>query len=101
MNLSRPVIIINKETEEEIIGSFDIFEPYPIDNGENFMCRCSISGLVGEEATIGGIDSIQAVELAMIYLDTVFNSMLEKYDFLYLDRTQIEFFLTPHIWPNT
>ena len=84
----REVIIIDRKSHAEQRIAFEIMSPYPIDNGDNYMCKASITGDITESAEVGGADSLQSLMLAIQYLEIEYNEMKKnQYDFFWPDKT--------------
>ena len=84
----RDVVLIDRITHQEKRIAFEITPPYAIDNGENYMCNANITGDIQESCRVGGVDSLQALMLAIQYLDTRYEEMKkDRYDFFWPDRT--------------
>ncbi len=84
----REVILVNRNTNREQRITFAIMAPYAIDNGENYMCMAKITGDIQESFRVGGVDSLQALMLAIQCLDMHYETMKKhRYDFFWPDRT--------------
>ena len=84
----REVVIVDRNTNQEQLIAFAIMPPYAIDNGENFMCNAVITGDIEESFRVGGVDSLQALMLAIQCLEMQYETMKkDRYDFFWPDRT--------------
>ena len=84
----RKVVIVDRSTNQEQHITFAIMSPYAIDNGENYMCIARITGDIQESFRVGGVDSLQALMLAIQCLDMQCEEMKKnQYDFFWPDRT--------------
>jgi len=90
----RTFVVIDRDTDVESLVTFEVMLPYPIDNGASYHCPVRIAGLLNESLNIGGVDSMQAVMLAIQWLEMRYQEMSEtKYDFFWPDkRYKIESF---------
>lgn len=62
--------------------------PYAIDDGDNYMCNANITGDIEESFQVGGVDSLQALMLAIQHLEIKFDEMKKnQYDFFWPDKT--------------
>jgi hypothetical protein len=84
----RDVVIVDRSSNQEKSISFEIMTPYAIDNGENYMCTARITGDIQESFRVGGVDSLQALMLAIQCLDMQYEEMKKnQYDFFWPDKT--------------
>lgn len=95
--LTRPGLILNRETQEKTAITFTIEQPIEQDNGANFSCICEIEGISDTRSEIWGLDSLQAVELGMQYLQVMFDSYSEDNEFQYLDGTTMDSLITQQL----
>lgn len=75
----REVVIIDRNSHQEQHISFEIMAPYPIDDGANYMCSASITGDMEESFQVGGVDSLQALMLAIQHLEIQFDEMKKNH----------------------
>ena len=62
--------------------------PYAIDNGENYICNPKITGDLHKSYEVGGVDSLQALMLAIQHLEIEFEEMKKnQYDFFWPDKS--------------
>lgn len=81
---TRKVFTLNRETNEEGEILFEILTPEAIDNDENYLCTVRITGPESVVQKIGGIDSMQALSLAVAWTKNTFDNLKkEKYDFFW------------------
>ena len=81
-------MVIDRDTDVESLVTFEVMLPYPIDNGASYFCTARITSLIDESIDVGGVDSMQAVMLAIQWLEMRFLEMHKtKYDFFWPDRT--------------
>ncbi len=85
--LTRSGLFLNKQTGVKVPITFSIEPPIAHDNGENYSCMCEIVGIDDTRSQIRGLDSFQAVELGMEYLQVLFDSISETNEFQYIDGT--------------
>lgn len=84
----RQVIIVDRESNQEKHIAFELLQPYTTDNGENYMCVARITGDLQESFEIGGVDSLQALMLAIQHLDMHYEDMKKnQYDFFWPDKS--------------
>lgn len=92
--LARHGLIIDKKTLEKTPITFKIEQPIEQDGGANFSCICEIEGIPDTRGEIWGLDSLQAVELGMQYLQVLFDSITESYEINFPDGTIMESLFT-------
>jgi hypothetical protein len=62
----------------------EIFLPQPAEDGRDCFCRIRFNGIEGESYNVGGVDSLQALSLAVSKTKSRFDALRkEKYDFLW------------------
>lgn len=84
----RKVIIVDRNSHQEECITFEIMPPRTIDDEENYLCEARITGDLQESFEVGGVDSLQALMLAIQCLDTRFVEMKnDQYDFFWPDRS--------------
>lgn len=64
--------------------SFELYAPYEIDSGDNYMCTIRITGAEGVTERVGGVDSMQALSLAVMRLQQLFAAMQSTHDFYWV-----------------
>ncbi len=92
--LTRTCYLVNKVTNEKILVTFRIHDPVEQDDGANYSCVCDIDGLDGTQGEVWGLDSLQAVELSLAYLQVLFDSFSEENEFQYTDGTKMDSLLS-------
>lgn len=84
----REVFIVDRNTNQEQRIAFEVMSPYSIDDGKNYLCEAKITGDIHESSQVGGADSLQALMLAIQYLEIQFEEMKNnQYDFFWPDKT--------------
>ncbi len=84
----REVIIVDRDSNREEHIAFEIMPPHAIDDGENYICQAKITGDIHKSFDVGGVDSLQALMLAIQCLDLQYEEMKNsQYDFFWPDRT--------------
>ena len=84
----REVFLVDRNTEREHHIAFEIMPPYAVDDGANYLCDASVTGDVEESFAVGGVDSLQALMLAVQRLDAWFEEKNKsQYDFYWPDRS--------------
>ena len=84
----REVVIIDRNSNQEHRIAFEIMAPYAIDDGENFLCTARITGDIHTSSEVGGVDSLQALMLAIQCLEMQFEEMKKsQYDFFWPDTS--------------
>jgi hypothetical protein len=64
--------------------TIEIFLPQPTEDGKDCFCRVQFNGIEGESYNVGGMDSLQALSLAISKIKSRFDALRNgKYDFLW------------------
>ena len=80
----RNVIAVPKGSKERIDVSIQVYTRYKDDGGKIYFCIVDFVGLDDIRFTIGGVDSLQALSLAILELKRRFEELkAESYDFLW------------------
>ena len=80
----RNIIAIEKKSGSKKDVTIEIFLPQPTKDGKDCFCRVRFNGIEGESYNVGGVDSLQALSLAVSKTKSRFDALRnEKYDFLW------------------
>jgi hypothetical protein len=77
----REIVAIKKGTTSKINITAEIFLPQPTEDGNDCFCLARFNGINGESYNTGGIDSLQAISLAISKIKSRFKDLSKKYDF--------------------
>ena len=84
----REVVIVDRNSNQERRIAFEIMPPHIMDDGEDYICQAKITGDIHKSFDMGGVDSLQALMLAIQCLDLQYEKMKkEQYDFFWPDKT--------------
>jgi len=88
----RNVVAMENESGSKKDITIEIFLPQPTEDGRDCFCRARFNGIEGESYDVGGVDSLQALSLAVSKIKSRFSALRsEKYDFLWPeDGSQME-----------
>ena len=77
---SRTIAAVDKRSGQHLDMLIEILEPYPIDNGDNYLCELRITHATVEVHQVGGIDSMQALSLALKIASQQFDALRGEYE---------------------
>ncbi|MFZ3074413.1 MAG: hypothetical protein WA093_04800 [Minisyncoccales bacterium] len=88
----RDVIVVENESGSRKNVTIEIFSPQPTKDGKDCFCCARFNGIEGESYDVGGVDSLQALSLAVSKIKSRFDALRNgKYDFLWpKDGTPME-----------
>ena len=82
----RNLVAVAKGKTERMDISIQVHLPYTDDGGSNYFCTIDFAGLDDIKFTVGGVDSLQALSLAILELKRRFETLREEsYDFFWPD----------------
>ncbi|MFA5249381.1 MAG: helix-hairpin-helix domain-containing protein [Candidatus Paceibacterota bacterium] len=80
----RDVIAVEKRSGSKKTITIEIFLPQPTKDGKDCFCLARFNGIEGESYNVGGVDSLQALSIAISRIKSRFTALKsEKYDFLW------------------
>jgi len=77
----REIIAVKKGTTSKINITAEIFLPQPTEDGNDCFCLARFNGINGESYNTGGIDSLQALSLAISKIKSRFKDLSKEYNF--------------------
>ena len=77
----REIIAIKKGTTSKINVVAEIFLPQPTEDSKDCFCLARFNGINGESYNTGGIDSLQALSLAISKMKSRFKDLSKEYNF--------------------
>jgi len=77
----RKIIAVKKGTALKMNIVAEIFLPQPTEDGKDCFCLARFNGIGGESYNTGGIDSLQALSLAISKMKSRFKDLSKEYDF--------------------
>jgi len=77
----REIVAIKKGTTSKINVAAEIFLPQPTEDGKDCFCLARFNGIDGESHNTGGVDSLQALSLAISKMKSRFKDLSKEYDF--------------------
>jgi len=77
---SRVIAAVDKRSGQHLDILIEILAPYPIDHGDNYLCELQITHTEVEVHQVGGIDSMQALSLALKIASQHFDAQREHYE---------------------
>lgn len=91
---ARSVIAREKSSDTRIEVTIEVFLPRIEADGRNVRCLARFHGIPGEEYDVGGIDTLQALTLAVQHLKNRFRALRdERYNFFWpVDGSPMESF---------
>lgn len=83
--IARREIVVKDTLGKKENAVIEIFAPYSIDEGVNYLCRVQVTGSIAESHDSGGVDSLQALSLSLKWLEVLINEKKkEGYEFYWL-----------------
>ena len=79
----REIIAIKKGTTSKINVVAEVFLPQPTEDGKDCFCLSRFNGISEESYNTGGIDSLQALSLAISKMKSRFEDLRKEYDFFW------------------
>ncbi len=83
---SRKVFAFDMKTGQTREVTFEVHAPRSADDGKNYFCLARIVGIEDEEHDTGGVDSIQALLLAVFRLQQRFDELKKVFAFRWPDK---------------
>lgn len=77
----REIIAVKKGTTSKIGITAEIFLPQPAKDSKDCFCLARFNGIGKESYNTGGIDSLQALSLAITKIKSRFKDLSKEYDF--------------------
>ncbi len=67
----------------------EIFLPQPTEDGKDCFCLARFNGISGESYNTGGVDSLQALSLAISKIKSRFKDLSKEYDFFWPQSNEL------------